>query len=104
MENSIKQILSELISLSIQGDCEMFNMGDWSSEDLTKALFEKENLIDNLKDPSFDLKNVPHKFYYEAIHDLALYMRTFGPDDKDMHVMQDVERAIALHIWRNFRS
>lgn len=103
MENDIKLILSTLIDLSIRSDCEMVNMGDWSWADLDKVVAEKTKIMNDLKDPNSDMRNVPPKFLYQAMHDLALYLRTFGPD-RDMDTMQQVEHKIASHIWRHYRT
>lgn len=38
MEKEIRQILVTLIEISMQSDCEMFNMGDWTIEQVEKRL------------------------------------------------------------------
>ena len=104
MQEELKRILASCIEISMQGDCEMVNMGDWSRDDLNKVLYKKAELIENLKNPKFDMANVPQEYFYQAVHDLVLYFRTFGPDDEDMEGLQEIEHALAKYIYIRFRS
>lgn len=104
MQEELKNILATMISMSIQGDCEMVNMGDWNMEDLNKVVSKKTETINNLKDPKFDMAAVPHEYFYQAIHDLILYFRTFGPDDEGLDELQKVEHKLAKYIYVHFRG
>jgi hypothetical protein len=104
MQEELKNILVTMIEMSMQSDCDMVNMGDWSRDDLDKALSKKTKIIEDLKDPKFDMANVPHEYFYQAIHDLALYFRAFGPDDEGLDSLQPIEHTLAKYIYVHFRD
>jgi hypothetical protein len=97
MERDINKMLSMLIAMSMQSDCEMFNMGDWSEQKMEKALAYKQECVDKLKKSKTSIKTMPVELLYEAAHDFVLYLRTFGPED-GLEGLQDVEHILARHI------
>lgn len=92
-------MLATMIDISVSGDFEMVNMGEWSVQQLQDAVGEKIKYVEGLKNSSIEIKDLPPKILYKAVHDLALYLRTFGPDD-DMETMQKVEHILAKHMQR----
>ena len=97
MEEDLKETLATMIDMSVRSDFEMVNMGDWSMQELRNVTGKKIEYVNELRDSSINIKDLPSEILYKAVHDLALYLRTFGPDD-DMETMQKVEHILAKHI------
>ena len=97
MEKDISKILSMLIELSMQSDCEQFNMGEWTGQELEDTLADKQALVGKLKRSKTAIKTVPVELIYQAVHDLILYLRTFGPEE-GLDQLQEVEHTLARHI------
>ena len=97
MEKDISKILAMLIDLSMNSDCEMFNMGEWTGQELEDTLYRKQVLVSKLKRSKTAIKTVPVELIYQAVHDLTLYLRTFGPEE-GLDQLQEVEHTLARHI------
>jgi len=97
MEKDISKILATLIDLSMNSDCEMFNMGEWTGQELEDTLGRKQVLVSKLKRSKTAIKTVPVELIYQAVHDLILYLRTFGPEE-GLDQLQEVEHTLARHI------
>lgn len=102
MEKEIRQILVTLIEISMQSDCEMFNMGDWPIEQVEKRLALKQDAIAKLIHPESGTTTIPPEFVYQATHDIILYFRSFITDE-GMDKLQKIEHDLAKYIYRNFR-
>ena len=97
MEKDISKILSMLIELSMQSDCEQFNMGDCTGQELEDTLADKQAWVAKLKRSKTALKTVPVELIYQGVHDLALYLRVFGPEE-GLDLLRKAEHTLARHI------
>lgn len=97
MEKDISKILSILIELSMQSDCEQFNMGDCTGQELEDTLSDKQDWVAKLKKSKTALKTVPVELIYQAVHDLALYLRVFGPEE-GLDALRMAERILSKQI------
>lgn len=60
-----KDIIIQLLELSLMEDCEMYNMGDWNIEDLVRHSQNKKTYIEYLKNNG-NLNKVPNDILAEA--------------------------------------
>ena len=98
MEKDISKILSMLIEMSMHGDCEKFNMGDSTGQELEDTLADKQDWVAKLKKSKTALKTVPVELIYQAVHDLTLYLRVFGPEE-GLDALRKAEHTLAKDIF-----